>query len=320
MKVAIISTQRTWNTQCEPWVQYHLSRGFNKIYIYVDDGRTDHIPPTSGVEFIACTKAYWDSFTPGNFRGRWSYMETIQRGFGTALHSTPENVMLRQIFNTYTALNRAAEDGIDWLLHIDDDEYFWCPYTSVNEHFHEIHPGVGAMEYLSHEAILLCEEDLSKGQRTFFRRNWDSLTQEQRTSWEEIVPGKPHFTSYSGVKSAARVRLNTIPNGCHYFHIDPALKGARSAMPCILHRPYQGINHFCDKHMSNGIFSDLCFGAPWAPPPIYTLARQLIADKDVEGLRSLFSQAVTLTNAELDKLEAAGYLLSIETPLPFRYD
>lgn len=318
MDVAIVSTQRAWNKECECWAQYHLSRGFKKIYVYIDDGHTDHIPQTSGVEFIACTKAYWDSLTPDSIGGFFGWMETLQIGFGTAAHRTPENVMIRQMINTCLALKRAADDGIDWLLHIDDDEYFWCPDSSVNEHFSGIHAGIGMMYYLNHEAILLCEGDFSNnGQRTSFRKNFECLTEEQKTAWSTIIPGKPYFASYCGGKSAARVRPNTTPDGCHLFHIDPALEKAGSSMPCILHRPYRSISHFCDKHLSNGIWAtDWCFGRPWIPPEIYVSAQQLVKDNDLDQLRSLYSRSVALTNAERDKIEAAGYLLTIEAPWP----
>jgi hypothetical protein len=313
MNVAITSMQRTWTEASEPWVQHHLSLGFTKIYVFVDSGRIDYTPSSSAVELIPCTKEYWDSL-PSHLFG----IEEVRRDFGTAEHGTPERSMHRQIINTTMALQHAARDGMDWLLHIDDDEYFWSPNKSVGEYFSEIPENIGTVSFVNHEAVLFSEDTDDVRRQRSFKKNWASLTTEQHSQWYTIIPGKPYFSSYCGVKTAARVAPGALPDGVHKFFVDAAFGSLTSTLPCLLHRPYKSVNHFCDKHMSLGTWpTDRVFGGPWNPPEIYVKAEELVRRNDIEGLRSLYSHVVAWNNNDWDRMEAAGFVVTIDEPLPY---
>jgi hypothetical protein len=153
-----------------------------------------------------------------------------------------------------------------------------------------------------------------------FKRSWHVLSDEQRQLTARLLPGKPWFCSYSNGKSAARVVSDTLPNGVHEFHAaNPMWGRLQSSRPGILHRPYASAAQFCDKHMSQGAWdTSRVFGTPWTPPGVYAKAEDLVARNDVDGLRALYAQAVTVRAEELHGLEAAGLLLvpGIDLPLP----
>ena len=183
--------------------------------------------------------------------------------------------------------------------------------------------GIAWAHYWNHEAVLLDEgvSPPARG-RTVYRKNPHALTRVQRSAIPSVLPGKPYFTSHEGGKTAARVMPDTLPRGVHSFQFEnPMLGESAFTVPAILHLPYKSAAHFCDKHLTQGIFStEQLFGMQWTPPGVYAEAQHLCRGQDIEGLRALYSRAVTLTQAERDRLETHGYLLTTQAPLPFDAD
>lgn len=320
MKVAIVSTQRTWNKESEPWAQYHLSLGFSKIYVFCDDGRTDCAPSSSAVELIPCSRQYWDNHSPQLWR---HYVDDVRREFGNPNFGAPEILTKRQVLNTDAGLGLAARDGMDWLLHIDDDEYFWCPGTSADEHFDGLQrAGMKHSVYFNHEAALFGDETpADKKRRTCFKKNWMGLTDSQRSAIPTVLPDKPYFACYFNGKSAVRIMAEGMvtPNGAHAFWVmDPMIATAEFCQPSILHRPYKTAAQFCNKYMSQGTFStETLFGARWDLPKIQADAQHLVRENDTEGLRELFEKVVTVSESERVALENHGFLLTPDVALPF---
>lgn len=318
MTVAIVTTQRSWKPESEPWANYHLSLGFTKIYVFVDDGRTDYLPSSPAVQLIPCSREYWESHTPKLWQ---HYLADVRRDYGAQDFGSPENLTKRQVLNANAGLALAIADGIDWILHIDDDEYFWCPDTSAAEHFDSLkRAGINNVVYFNHEAALFGPETPpEKRQRTCFKKNWVGLWEHQRTSIHRVLSGKPYFACYSNGKAAARCLPDiTIPNGAHSIWInDPMLMKAEFCKPGILHRPYKDASQFCDKYLLQGKFStETMLGMPWNLPEIQAKAQQLVRENDTSGLRSLFEQLVTVSETERVALENEGFLLTPELPLP----
>lgn len=320
--VGIVSTHRGWNSESEAWARYHLSLGFTRLYVFADDGRCDRMPSTRGVTLIPCTQAYWAS-RPSK-HGYGEYLRDIERDRDTAQWGTPERVMQRQILNVCTALDLARGEGVEWLLHIDDDEYFWCPGISVDEHFSGLdRAGIGYALYWNHEAVLLDETSSAcKSRRTWFKKAPHALTEAQRDALPTLLPGKPYFTSYMCGKSAARVVAGTAPRSVHGFCVgNPMLGHCQSKIPGVLHQPYSSVSQFCEKHLSQGTFPiDSVLGNPWEPPGVYADAQLLTRDNDVDGLRSLCARYVALSESERTGLEAGGFLLMPEAQLPIDDD
>lgn len=319
MKVAIVSTQRTWKKESEPWAQYHLSLGFSKIYVFCDDGRTDYKPSTSAVELIPCSKAYWDAHSPKLWQ---HYLADVRRDHGGPHFGSPESLIQRQVLNASAGFVLAARDGMDWVLHIDDDEFFWCPGMSADEHFDGLQrAGTNYAVYYNHEAALFGDETpAEKKRRTCFKKNWMGLWDSQRNSIPSILPNKQYFACYSNGKTAARVMAEgiVVPTGPHTIWInDPMLAKAEFCRPSVLHRPFKNAAQFCDKYMSQGTFSmETIFGMPWTLPEIQTKAQLLVRENDTEGLRRMFEQLITISEAERVALENNSFLLTPDAPLP----
>ncbi len=318
MTVSIVTTQRTWNKESEPWAHYHLSLGFSKIYVFVDDGRTDYMPSSSAVQLIPCSKEYWEAHSPN----RWQhYLDAVRRDHGTPHFGSPESLTHRQVLNCNAGLMLAAADGIDWILHIDDDEYFWCPDTSADAHFDGLQrAGINYAVYANHEAALFGPETPPEiRQRTYFKKNWSALWEHQRNNLPRVTAGKPYFACYSNGKAAARTFTDiVIPNGAHTIWInDPMTAKAEFCKPGILHRPYKDASQFCRKYLAQGTFStDTMMGMPWNLPEIQAKAQQLVRENNIDGLRSLYEQLVTVSEAERLVMENEGYLLLPDKPLP----
>jgi len=315
MTAAIVSTQRTWNKESEPWAHYHLSRGFSKIYVFVDDGRTDFQPSSSAVQLIACTQAYWTAHTCRHWP---KYLEDVRRDYGTSRFGSPGSVIQRQVLNANTGMELAAADGIDWLLHIDDDEYFWCPDMPVEAHFDGLQrAGIETAIYLNHEAVLLGPDTPpEKRRRTWFKKNPQSMGSRVPDRGE----GKPYFTCYSNGKAAGRVLLDkVVPNGCHTFWVHDSMSAwAEFGRPGVLHRPFKDVSQFCRRYLTQGTYAtDVLVGRPTNLPEIQVKAQQLVSEGNTAGLLELFEEVGLHSEAERARLEEQGCLMTIDEPLPF---
>jgi hypothetical protein len=321
MTVAIVSTQRTWKPESEPWAHYHLSLGFSRIYVFVDDGRTDYTPASSAVRLVACSKEYWEAHSPNRYL---HYLDDVRRDWGAPTFGSPQSLIQRQVLNANAGVALAAADGIDWVLHIDDDEYFWCPDTSADAHFYALQrSGIHNVRYFNHEAVLLGPETpAEKKRRTCFKKNWSGLQGHQRRDIPRVTGGKPYFTCYSNGKSAARTLPNImVANGPHSFWFDdPMAMGASAEFnrPAVLHRPFKDVSQFCRKYLQQGTFAiDTLLGEPWSPPGIQAQAQRLAREGDMDGLRALYEQLATVSEAERAMMENEGYLLFLDKPMPF---
>jgi hypothetical protein len=227
------------------------------------------LPPA--VDLTLCTHAYWSSHQPHpRFAG---CLAGILRDADTPQWGSEERVMQRQVLNACVALDRAAAEGVEWLLHIDDDEYFWLPSGSLHEHFACLDQACVALAlYWNHEAVLLDGEVPSQRHpRLLFKKHPAALTLEQKQTIGSLLPGKPYFTAHWSGKTAARVLPGTLPDGVHMFEVESRVRGE---------------------------------------------AQTLCRDGDAQGLRAQYARAVTLTAAEVDRLQEGGYLIEPHAPLP----
>jgi len=319
MTVAIVSTQRTWNKESEPWAHYHLSRGFSKIYVFVDWGRIDFQPSSSAVQLIACTQEYWAAHTSRHWP---KYVEDVRRDYGTSLFGSPASVMQRQTLNANVAMELAVADGIDWLLHIDDDEYFWCPDMPVEAHFDGLQrAGIETAVYLNHEAALLGPDTPpDKRRRTWFKKNPNSM---KSNAWGNVpnLGNKPYFVCYANGKSAGRVLPDkVVSNGCHTFWVHNSMGAtAEFGRPGVLHRAFKDVSQFCRRYLEQGIYpTEVPPGHPCSNLPLaQKMARQLIGEGNTAGLQALFEEMGIHPEAERAMMEEQGFLMALDEPLPF---
>ncbi|HEY4296665.1 MAG TPA: hypothetical protein VGM85_09340 [Paraburkholderia sp.] len=312
MNIAIVSTHRSWNEESYAWASYHQALGFSKIYVFVDDENADIDVKPSSVHLAFRGASYWQRDSSQ------AALSEVRTAIATASWGSPEAVMYRQVFNARTGVDCARSDNVDWLLHIDCDEYFWCPDVSIDEHFESLaRDGVTHAHYWNHEGIVLRAPARGGGSSAWFRKNWEALSEQQRSIIPSLHPHKAYFLSYSNGKSAARIDTTTEPHGVHYFKSSGAVApcSIETSRPGVLHVPYRTAEQFCQKHLAQGGFPDRAFGAPWVPQRLYSDARELVRNGNREALRALYEKAVVVDEAEFANLVAHDFLLELNIEL-----
>jgi hypothetical protein len=116
MTVAICSTQLTTLEQTIAFINYHKKIGVNLIFIFYDNPYDDIISKVEGMEVVTaipCDDDYWLQH-----KGR------------------PNSIEKRQNINSDHAVRLCRELNIDWLLHIDVDEFFHYDLRgTISEYF-----------------------------------------------------------------------------------------------------------------------------------------------------------------------------------------
>lgn len=227
MKTAIVTTYRGAATILDSFLTYHLALGFDHIFLFSDD------PQDPGTEIA---RRYPNVTVVGNddqLKARWRktpLYRTRKKWVETYLN---REVMARQMLNVEVAIEMARDSGVDWLLHVDVDELFYCPDTTIAEHFQDLaEQGIVGVRYLNYEAVPERADVVDSFREvSLFKVNQDSLpggtlTQEQ----EELVKSIPHlhghyFHYYRVGKSAARVIPGLMPAGVHRFAPRVRLQG-----------------------------------------------------------------------------------------------
>lgn len=227
VKTAIVTTYRGAAPILDSFVRYHLALGFDHLFLFSDD------PDDPGTEVSRRFPAVTVVPTDEALHRRWRetpFYRTRRRWVEKYLY---REAMTRQVLNVEVAVGMALERGVDWLLHIDVDELFYSPGSSVQEHFRQLsEQGLAAVRYLNMEAaperpdVVDCFREV-----TFFKMHPRSLpggtfSGAQRRVMESI-PNCPDrlFHYYDIGKSAARVTPGLRANGVHAF--SPALERSR---------------------------------------------------------------------------------------------
>lgn len=310
MNAAIVSTHKAWDRNGLDWADHHLALGFSKIYVFIDSESLECDCDVPGVEAIFCGADYWRSHL--TWPGYEDQLSQVRAAIGTPAWGGPAMLVIRQALNVCSGLDRARTEGMAWLLHIDGDEYFWCPDVSVKEHFECMtEQGIVHAHYWNHEAVVLPSAHQNGSSTVFLKKNWEALTDEQRSLIPSLCLGKPYFLSYSNGKSAAYVEDSTEPHGVHYFKAAGAPPSNCRSMsrPGICHVPYRSVDQFCDKHLTLGVFDDRIYDAPWVPQQLYSEAREFVRRGDVEGLRKLYEDRVLVGSAEFYGFAERDFLI-----------
>jgi hypothetical protein len=214
------------------YVAYHLALGASEVHLYLDrpDAQVAAIlGGVSGVHVIQCDEAYWAASDAG---------------------SRPVEKIRRQIHN---ATRTHANSALDWLLHLDADEFLWTP-----EPFAAVLARVpAAVRYLRLRCV---ERVLEAGveQRTIF----DGVYRGTLARWPqrgEAVYGKAARYMIRGMvghlagKSVTRTRLPVqirahVPTGLDGETLQPEYDSFAEG-PQIVH--FDGLTplHFVIKHL-----------------------------------------------------------------------
>jgi hypothetical protein len=213
---AIVATVRDAADVLGSFVAYHVAIGFARIYLFFDDPADPCAAALDGHPRVTVVRC------DDQLRELWRALRLYPR-FGD--HVATE-VMARQLLNCELAIDMAAADGLDWLLHIDSDEAFLCEGGSVPEHFRALDlRGVRNVVYTNCEAL---PETLEVGdyfrEVTLFRVNINRRGALRFDARQMALLRAAHFTDEhftfhlcNNGKAAARVAPELVPVTMHEF-------------------------------------------------------------------------------------------------------
>jgi hypothetical protein len=301
-RAAIVTTLRDADPVIDSFIIYHLLIGFDHIFLFFDDPRDPSIAKARKYRNVTVVSH------DGVLRRMWKqtrlYAEDQQlREF------LDREVMARQILNVEVAIGLAMENHLDWLLHIDVDELFYCPGQSVTEHFGSLSvSGIQQINYLNYEAIpeRVGIEDYFK-EVVLFKKNpqalsggWFNEAQIDVIRSIEILPDT-FFLFYGNGKSAARVTQDLLPAGVHDFWSLPDQKSELLKEPVILHYPCCGFEHFWRKYKNLGRFADKWFdeiNIAETGNQFHIEARDVVSRNDREIAKDFYEKRVVLSDAQ----------------------
>ena len=120
MTVAICSTQLTTLKQTIAFISYHQKIGIVHIFIFFDNPNDEIITSVSSINIVTaipCNQDYWQQH-----QGR------------------PDSIEKRQKINADYAVNLCRMLDVEWLLHIDVDEFFNYDSNGTVTEFFEKYP------------------------------------------------------------------------------------------------------------------------------------------------------------------------------------
>lgn len=297
-RVCLVTTLRNADAVLTSFVQYHLSAGFDHLFLFFDDNDDPGYCQWQGHKNVTVIR------NGAALAQQWQ----ATRSYGYHGAFTGREVMSRQVLNAEVAIDLARDLRMQWIVHLDVDELFYCPGRDVHEHFEELaYEGVEVANYWNHEGVPesfhICDYFREVH---LFKRNIHTLTPQQKQIAESTpLSAGRYFNFYKIGKSAARLHDGLRPDGVHYFM--PAGRMKRIADPCILHYPCCGFGHFLRKYETLGAFSDKWFDRDEIMQrlPVHVISRDVVQSGDAQ-LAEDFYRAVFLPQ-DREKLD---YLLT----------
>lgn len=313
MRTAIVTTLIDAKDILPGFVQYHLAIGFDHIYLFFDDPYDPSIEAFENNKQLTCIRSNDD------LRRRWQEMPGYVNY--TDYHQFIEKeVQARQFLNTELACEMAKSDKIDWLLHIDVDELFYCHGEPVARHFERVHKqNITQMTYTNYEAIperidiIDCFKEITLFKKNAIDYSWiEGLIEKTKSRALE-------FNFYGCGKSAALVREIKY-GGIHTFQMKESSDGAgtnkqklQGNMPLILHYPIYSFCSFWQKYTTLGNFSDKWFDRV----PIFSFHREcrdVVRSGDRQSAMAFYRKRVMVNKGTLFCLRAFGIVARITYP------
>jgi hypothetical protein len=134
MLICTVSTVRAAQTELKMFVNYHLNRGVDRMFLFFDDPADESIAHFRNDNRLACIRC--DA-------AHWAALQLPDRS----------SIEERQIRNASLALELARREGIDWIIHIDSDELVFTPEQQLKFHLHRAEENVDAITFPTLEAL-----------------------------------------------------------------------------------------------------------------------------------------------------------------------
>mmetsp|Transcript_13996 Transcript_13996/g.18680 ORF Transcript_13996/g.18680 Transcript_13996/m.18680 type:complete len:369 (-) Transcript_13996:123-1229(-) len=285
--IGLVCQLRYAGERVASFVRYHLALGFDKIYLYFDDGselEDAEIAKQEGKEKI------YVRFRDLDLVNEWKLL----RGYNKLAPFIENDVQVRQMLNALHAFDLARrEDDLDWLLHLDSDELFYPGpgISSIRNHFAQMHAksNCAVFTYYNFEAVPEYSSQLSVQQKEFersedpfrtvslFKRPIPCINSTQSTSekiqkalsfWHQRSPMGEFFLFYQNGKSAVRCSVDAVPASVHLW--TPLLEHNAASKLCWTNDPrHKGVHY--DSTVSCAILHFACTNAFALWQKYYTL-------------------------------------------------
>lgn len=217
--VGIVTTTYRAGESLRGFIRYHLHIGFSRIYLFFDDPADPAIEIAKEFDQVVGVVS---NKKPTDEEKRLVELQ-LERPINL------DHLIDRQQLNASIGLMMAVKDGVDWLLHIDQDELFYSEKFFQNEGetvgslFESVEKrGYRQVVFLNHEAIVEQVEVANPfTQVSLFKRNphiiqKGGLTKAQQKIIEDTGKFPPYFfLNYVQGKAAVRVEEGAVPEGVH---------------------------------------------------------------------------------------------------------
>jgi hypothetical protein len=304
-RAGIVTTVREPGPPLISFLRHHLAMGFAHVFVFFDDPADPWA--TYALRFPQVTIFRCDRSLREEQRARLgNVFSALERFFD-------QEVMARQMVNAELAIDLAAASNLNWLLHIDVDELFWCE-GRLADHLAAIPRAVGRVTYLNAEGVAE-SLDLTDyfSEVTLFKRNPMLCTPRTIAEWMRAFGRTAYFTAYENGKSAVRIAPGATTDGVHSFKAPREHPLSRVvADPMILHYPNCGFQYFWRKYQHRGAFSDTYFGQQ--PRIRVHLQARDAAARGEDSARAFFVEQFCLSRSEIAALTEAELATRVTGP------
>lgn len=207
-RAGIVTTVKDFAALADSWCAYHLSVGFDHLFIYFDDAAE-----MARLNLLARFSSDRITCIPHDDRLRTAWKRLPRTAEALIAHAS-EEVQTRQQLNARHAMGLAVCMGLDWLLHIDADELFHPGACGdAASHFRQLAAdGVETFCYMNYEAVPEAHGVRNPfGELSLFKRCIEAVKRtpasiEAVNVWLARSPdGGSYFYYYDNGKAAVRV-------------------------------------------------------------------------------------------------------------------
>lgn len=241
LKIAIVLTVKAPIEQLRQFLDYHLSIGFDRIYVYFDDPndraiREFQLHPKLTIH--RCTNDYWQS-----------------------AHNSARNdsIIIRQELNVKHAMVCAKQDRIDWLAHIDCDELIY-PRVPIKKYLQDY-----PLDHIQFQILEAIPDKLhydSIFEPKLFRKRPSKLMKKiARRLCKNCIFFGQYFRAHTDSKAMIRLANEAIRIDLHYaveYDSGKMLPYTRDSHIQLLHFDSIGVDSFKNKFVWRGEPDDPC--------------------------------------------------------------
>lgn len=302
IKVCIAATIRRFDTDADLFIAYHLKMGVDKIYLFVSNPHENNrpLPITEKVDITLTDdqlKEVWKGIPDYNIVAPYIATET----------------MARQYLNLSVALDKARDDQMDWIAHLDGDELLYCETGTIRDFLEATPDHVGQMVLANHEVMPSeFEMEVPFNEMLPFKKSRIFLSRKADMKAHHYFSMKKRFFFVAYINGKAICRLGPDTKACtigpHRF-LPPAKHPSTWLAPqefSVLHYAETSFKRFQSKYQDLGDFPNTWFGNAEVTP-FRIISRNLMKEHGEEALKKFYNEQVVYDDPEeIRQLELDG--------------